>query len=99
MTIPRRLRSARTPINQIGHPFLTENHLLTTYKRLKKKDYKKIQQKDFRYLYDSFRKISEKELFENERTIYAEKVKQNIEFINTVERGIRSLERMIKDLG
>ena len=47
-------------INQIGHPFLTENHILTTYKRLKKKDYKKIQQKDFRHFFETFKKISEK---------------------------------------
>ena len=39
-------------INQIGHPYLTQNHLLTTFKRLKKKDYKKIQQKDFRHFYE-----------------------------------------------
>lgn len=32
-------------INQIGHPYLTHHNLLTIYKRIKKKDYKKIQQK------------------------------------------------------
>jgi hypothetical protein len=32
-------------INKIGHPYLAQSDLLTTYKRLKKKDYKKIQQK------------------------------------------------------
>ena len=47
-------------INQIGHPFLTENNLLSTYKRLKKKDYKKIQQKDFKQFYEISNKISEK---------------------------------------
>lgn len=65
-------------INQIGHPFLTENNLLSTYKRLKKKDYKKIQQKDFRYFYEISHKLSEKELLENEKQIYEEKLKTNI---------------------
>lgn len=47
-------------INQIGHPFLTENNLLSTYKKLKKKDYKKIQQKDFKQFHEISNKISEK---------------------------------------
>ena len=51
-------------MNQIGHPYLSQNNLFTTYKRLKKKDYKKIQQKDFRHFYEASRKISDKELIE-----------------------------------
>ena len=38
-------------INQIGYPYLYANNNLSTYKRLKNKEYKKLIQKDFRGLY------------------------------------------------
>ena len=49
-------------INQIGYPYLYTNSTLSTYKRLKNKEYKKLVQKDFRALYELSQKISEKEL-------------------------------------
>lgn len=84
-------------MNQIGHPYLSQNNLFTTYKRLKKKDYKKIQQKDFRHFYEASRKISDKELIEKQGKIYLEKVKQKLQLINAVEKSIRGLEKANKD--
>ena len=76
-------------INQIGHPYLTHNGLLSTYKRIKKKDYKKIQQKQFRQFYETSQKISENELIENEKRIYLEKVKKKCQFINALEKVMK----------
>jgi hypothetical protein len=44
-------------INQIGYPFLYANNTLSTYKRLKNKEYKKLIQKEFRNLYELSQKI------------------------------------------
>lgn len=49
-------------INQIGYPYLYAHNTLSTYKRLKNKEYKKLIQKDFRQLYELTQKINEKDL-------------------------------------
>jgi len=49
-------------INQIGYPYLYANNALSTYKKLKNKEYKKIGQKDFKFLYDLTQKVTDKEL-------------------------------------
>lgn len=36
--------SCKNIVNRIGYPFLDHNNLLSAYKRLKNKDYKKLQQ-------------------------------------------------------
>ena len=84
-------------INQIGHPYLTHNGLLSTYKRIKKKDYKKIQQKQFRQFYETSQNISENELIENEKRIYLEKVKKKCQFINALEKVMKSIGKINND--
>lgn len=49
-------------INQIGYPYLYTNGTLSTYKRLKNKEYKKLVQKDFKVLYELSQQINEKDL-------------------------------------
>ena len=43
-------------INQIGYPYLFNNGHLPAYKRIKNKEYKKLQQKDFRMLVEATEK-------------------------------------------
>lgn len=57
-------------INQIGYPYLYTNNTLSTYKRLKNKEYKKLLQKDFRVLYDLSQRINDKDLAREEAKIY-----------------------------
>jgi hypothetical protein len=49
-------------INQIGYPFLAASHHLATYKRLKNREYRKLQQKELRAFFDSASKLAEREL-------------------------------------
>lgn len=57
-------------INQIGYPYLYANNTLSTYKRLKNKEYKKLMQKDFKCLYELTQKITDRELVNEEAKIY-----------------------------
>ena len=43
-------------INQIAYPYLFNNGQLPAYKRIKNKEYKKLQQKDFRMLVEATEK-------------------------------------------
>lgn len=84
-------------MNQIGHPYLAQTNMLTTYKRLKKKDYRKIQQKDFRHFYEASQRINEKQLYQKQAKMYLEKVKKKTDFINAIEKAVRAVEKANKD--
>jgi hypothetical protein len=47
-------------INQIGYPFLYSTNTLSTYKRLKNKEYRKVTQKEFRAFYENALRIQDK---------------------------------------
>ena len=71
-------------INQIGYPYLYANNTLSTYKRLKNKEYKKLIQKDFRLLYELSQKINEKDLAKEENKIYVTEMRSTEEMINSL---------------
>lgn len=52
----------KNAVTQIGYPYLHNNSTLSTYKRLKNKEYKKIVQKEFRNLYELSQRVTEEEL-------------------------------------
>lgn len=52
----------KNTVTQIGYPYLHNNSTLSTYKRLKNKEYKKIVQKEFRNMYELSLKVSEEEV-------------------------------------
>lgn len=76
-------------INQIGYPYLYTNSTLSTYKRLKNKEYKKLVQKDFRALYELSQKISEKELAKEEAKIYVNEMRMTEDLIHNLEDLIK----------
>ena len=49
-------------INQIGYPFLAASNHLATYKRLKNREYRKLQQTELKAFFDSASKLAEREL-------------------------------------
>lgn len=57
-------------INQIGYPYLYAHNALSTYKRLKNKEYKKVIQRDFKVLHELTLKVNEKDLTKEESKIY-----------------------------
>jgi hypothetical protein len=72
-------------INQIGYPYLYVHNNLSTYKRLKNKEYKKLIQKDFKALHELTQKISDKDLAKEESKIYVTEMKDTEDLINTLE--------------
>jgi hypothetical protein len=83
-------------INQIGYPYLYLHATLSTYKRLKNKEYKKITQKDFRTLYELSQKISEKDLAKEEAKIYVSEMRLTEELITNLEDIVQRYDSVIK---
>lgn len=74
----------KTIINQTGYPFLHSNNTLSTYKRLKNKEYKKVIQKEFKNLYELSQKIPEKDLIKEESKIYFDEIKSTEELLSSL---------------
>lgn len=72
-------------INQIGYPYLFATNHLSTYKRLKNKEYRKITQKELKAFFDMASKIEEKELTKEENRIYLSEIKTSSDAIVQLE--------------
>ena len=57
-------------INQIGYPYLFSINGISTYKRLKNKEYRKITQKEFRAFYEVANRVQDADLIKQENKIY-----------------------------
>lgn len=83
-------------INQIGYPFLYSQGILSTFKRLKSKEYRRMQQKDIRSFVEIAGRIGEKELAREESSIYGEEVRDVNEMVLQLEALLKSYELLIK---
>jgi hypothetical protein len=84
-------------INQIGYPYLFATNNLTTYKRLKNKEYRKIQQKEFKSFHELASKLAEKDLAREEGRIYHAEIKTVSEIIAQLDGHLRGVEQTIKN--
>lgn len=76
-------RKART---ELCYPYLNKRGLVNTYRQLKKRDYRKLNQKDFRIFYEATSKLDIGEYHSQERVLYDEAViKYSGEFNRIVE--------------
>lgn len=86
----------KNTVTQIGYPYLHNNSTLSTFKRLKNKEYKKIVQKEFKNLYELSLKVTEEEVAGEESRIYGEKVRKTEELLNGLEETMKDYEAVIK---
>ena len=59
-------------VNRIGFPYLYENNLFTTYKRIKNKDFKKLKSTDFQRFIHKTNSMKPQQLAEEEGKLYLE---------------------------
>lgn len=83
-------------INQIGYPFLYSQGILSTFKRLKSKEYRRLPQKDIKAFVEIAGKIGEKDSAREESSIYSVEVRDIHEVVLQLEALLKSYELLIK---
>ena len=61
-------------VNRIGFPYLYENNLFTTYKRIKNKDFKKLKSADFQRFIHKTKSMKSVQLAEEEGKLYLDEI-------------------------
>lgn len=83
---------------ELCYPYLSKHGFANVYKKLKKREYRKIGQKEFRQFYDATQKLSVEEYNQEERFLYEQATRKHQKLMNLVFETMGNLQNRLNSI-